>query len=274
VTHTLLVVAAVLAAMVLAVVALRVRKLRRDERRLMSRPVDRRLVSPPPSPYQPSRGFRLLDGTVPTDTRPTPQRPRLEPSRDYVFSELSGPGGDERPELPTRHDAEWALTRSQHRAGAPAGARFLFVVVVLIAGISVAGYALRHHGPRGHPTTTLVPTTVGPTSTTTWPARLSPASADPSAKTATYLVPASRYVVAVSGAAGAVWTVYRMGAANTLEFQGTVASGHTESLEMTGVARVTLGSPHNASVSVGGSPVTLPTPLSAPLTLVFTPVSG
>ncbi len=270
----LLIAVGVVAALGLAVVALRVRKLRRDDRRLMARPLDRRLVSPPPSPYRPSQGFRLLDGDDPDEMRPTPQRPRLEPSHDYVFSELSGPGGEERPALSNRHDSEWALARSQHRAGSPAGARLLLTLVVLAAAASVAGYELRHRGGGSTTTTTLATTTTAPTTSTTWPAGFVAYATDAAAKSAYYSVPAARYRVAVTGAAGAEWAVYRMGAADTLEFQGTVSQGHTETLEMTGVSRLTLGSPHNATVTVGGSPVTLPTPLTSPLTLVFSPTSG
>lgn len=260
--------------LVLAVVLLRVRKLRRDERRLMARPIDRRLVTPPPSPYRPSQGFRLLDGTHSDAQRPTPARPRLEPSSDYVFSELSGPGGEERVPLSNRHDTHWALARSQHRAASSGGGMRLFVVlVVLVAAVSVVGYALRHRAGPGHTTTTLT-TTTAPTTSTTWPAHFVAVSTNAATKSATYQVPTNRYTVSVSGANGAVWTVYRMGPSNTLEFQGTVASGATEKLVMTGVSQITLGSPHNAAVSVGGSPVTLPATLYSPLTLVFTPASG
>jgi len=265
-----LVVVAVLAA---AVVALRIRKLRRDERRLMSRPVDRRLVTPPPSPYQPSQGFRLLDGAAGDARRPTPARPRLEASRDYVFSELSGPGGVERAPLPTRHDTGWALARSQHRATSGGGLRLVVVLIVLVAAVSVAGYALRHKPGHGGTTTTSSTTTSVATSTT-FPARFTAVSTDAATKSATYDVPTNRYTVTVTGAAGAVWTVFQMGPSNTLEFQGTVARGAAESLVMTGVSRITLGSPHNAAVSVGGSPVTMPPTLYSPLTLVFTPPTG
>lgn len=271
--QALFITVAVLAALVLAVVTLRLRKLRRDERRILSRPLERRLVSPPPSPYRPSQGFRLLDGAQSDDVRPTPPRPRLEPTRDYVFSELSGPGPDEHAPLPTRHDADWALARSQHRSTSVRwNLRVLVVLVLVVVAASAVGYALRHRSPHHHPG--VAPTTTGPTTTTTWPTSFAAVSNDAAAKTATYDVPSSRYVVTVRGSGGAVWTVYRMGAADTLEFQGTVASGHAESLEMTGTSRVTLGSPGNATVTVGGSPVTLPSPLSAPLTLVFTPTPG
>ena len=87
-------------------------------------------------------------------------------------------------------------------------------------------------------------------------------------------MPASRYVVTVRGVAGAVWTVYRMGPANTLEFQGTVGVGKSETLKMTGDSRITLGSPRNAAVEVGGSPVTLPSPLGSPLVLTFKASAG
>jgi hypothetical protein len=262
----------VVAVLVAAVVALRVRKLRRDELRLMARPVERRLVAPPPSPYQPSQGFRLLDDQGVEMARPTPARPRLEPNHEYVFSELSG--AEDRPALSNRHDAEWALARSQHRASSPVGGVRLLVALVMVAGVaSVVAYGLRHRGP-GLTTTTVATTTTRPTTTTTWPAQFVAVSTDVAAKSASYSVPSNHYVVSVRGAAGNVWTVYRMGPSSTLEFQGTVARGHEETLEMRGVAQVTLGSPHNAVVTVGGSPVTLPTHLTAPLTLVFTPASG
>ncbi len=68
----------VVVVLVVAVAALRIRKLRRDEIRELSRPVERRLMSPPPSPYAPSKGFRLLDGPLDATRRPEPLRPRLE----------------------------------------------------------------------------------------------------------------------------------------------------------------------------------------------------
>jgi len=54
----------VVAVLLIAGTVLRIRKVRRDEMRELSRPLERRLVSPPPSPYAPSKGFRLLDGSA------------------------------------------------------------------------------------------------------------------------------------------------------------------------------------------------------------------
>ncbi len=44
-------------------------------------------------------------------------------------------------------------------------------------------------------------------------------------------------------------------------------------MTVSGVSRVTLGSPQDASVSLGGSPVKLPSSLSSTLVLVFEPSS-
>src|ERR1017187_1940348 len=85
------IVIAVIVVLVALGVTLRLRKLRRDEMRKIAARVDRRLMVPPPSPYTPSKGFRLLDGPVNSDVRPEPPRPRLEPDRDYVFSESQLP---------------------------------------------------------------------------------------------------------------------------------------------------------------------------------------
>src|SRR5271154_7007705 len=93
---------------------LRIRKLRRDEMRELAKPVERRLMTPPPSPYAPSKGFRLLDESGQPIARPPQERPRLDPHRHYVFSELSG-AGDETVSSHRRHDDEWFLSRSSQR---------------------------------------------------------------------------------------------------------------------------------------------------------------
>jgi hypothetical protein len=76
-------------------------------------------------------------------------------------------------------------------------------------------------------------------------------------------------VVRVSGARGATWAVYNMGPSNTLEWQGSVAKGHVESLTMRGNSRITIGSPSNAAVSVENVPVTFPAHLPPTLVLVL-----
>lgn len=262
------VVAGVVVVLVVSVAALRWRKLRRDERRVHAPALDRRLVTPPPSPYQPSKGFRLLDGPAPDPSRRAPERPRLEPERSYVFSE-TGAGGDDPLGSLGRHDAQWALARSSHRSGAPRGlALVVALVVVAIVAVAAVGYLTRHHRP-GAPTTTSTSTTTSTpsTTTTTWPATLRPVTSTPTA--ATYDVAAHQYPITVRAVGGAVWCVFRMGPAHTLEYQGRVEAGSAKTLTMTGDSQITLGSPRNAQVLVGTGTVTLPHPLGAPLVLSF-----
>jgi len=265
----------------LVVAALRIRKLRRDELRHYHEPINRRLLTPPPSPYTPSKGFRLLDGDVPVAVRREPSRPRLEPSREYVFSESQLPASEETLPLASRHDTQWALSRSGHRPRvSTSGARIGVIVVVVILVVGAIGYYANRHVGRTATTTTTrstTTTTQATSSTTTTAPPTFPSSFSAiatSGTTATYDVPVDRYRVTVNGVAGPVWAVYRMGPHNTLEFQGSVAKGTLYSLVLTGPSQITLGSPSNASVSVGGSPVTFPTPTPAPLTLIFTPPAG
>lgn len=255
-----------------AVVGLRIRKLRRDEARHRFQRVDRRLLTPPPSPYTPSKGFRLLDGELPVPARPEPMRPRLEPSHDYVFSDAQLPSLDEGPIAASRHDTQWALSRSGHRPlVSGSGARVGVISLVVLVLIGVIGFYAQLRSAKDRPST--VSTTRAPnpstTTTTAFPASFAPAAV--SGNSASYVVPANRYRVTVSAVGGAVWTIYRMGPHRTLEFQGKVAQGQKYSLVVVGTSVITLGSPGNATVTVNSSVVHFPSPLRAPLVLTFRP---
>jgi hypothetical protein len=259
----------VVAVLLIAGTALRIRKLKRDESRELSKPLERRLVSPPPSPYTPSKGFRLLDGSGEPMTRPPVERPRLDPERQYVFSDSAS--GDESSALHTRHNDDWFLSRSSHRSTASLVARSVAVVVVaaLVVIVVVAYYVNRQPGKRASSTTTTTTTHPRTTTTTsTIPSAFHAVSV--SGDDATYNVPATRYRVTVTGALGETWAVYNMGPTSTLEWQGPVDQGHDESLIMTGNSRVTLGSPSSATVSVDGKSVVFPAALPPTLVLVFT----
>lgn len=256
------------AVLLVAGTALRIRKVRRDEMRELSRPLDRRLVSPPPSPYAPSKGFRLLDGSGEPLARPPLERPRLDPSRPYVFSDSQI--AEESSALHARHNDDWFLSRSSHRSTASLVARSLLVVLVIAVVVAViVTYAVDHHSPkRSTSATTTTTTTRPPTTTTSLPSTLRATSL--SGDDASYDVPGARYRVTVSGARGETWAVYNMGPAGTLEWQGPVDVGKDESLVMTGDSRITIGSPSSATVTVDGRPVVFPSPLPATLVLVFT----
>jgi hypothetical protein len=265
--------------LIVAVAALRVRKLRRDKMRELSKPVERRLMTPPPSPYAPSKGFRLLDGPLDPTKRSEPPRPRLETDREYVFSETQMPTYDDVRPSPLRHNENWALSRSARHSSLPStGLVVVAIALVAVLVVGFVGYYVQHGSPKanGPATSSTTTTTRASTTTTTlvWPTSFSPSSS--SGQTATYQVPAVKYQVVVTGTRGASWAVYQMGAKNTLEWQGKVALGKSESLPMTGNSIITLGSPKSATVTVGGSPVVFPSPLPTTLNLSFvaSPVRG
>jgi hypothetical protein len=279
VTLVLKIAAAVVVVFLLVGTGLRIRKLRRDEMRLLSKPVDRRLVTPPPSPYAPSRGFRLLDESGEPIARPPVERPRLDPDRHYVFSD-SQPADDVISSR-LRHKDDWFLARSAERSPLAKWTRRI-LILLLVAAITlvVVTYYTDHHKaiPRGHATygpgatTTSSSTTTTSTTTTLDTSPLVAASSGNG--DATYVVSAPSYPVTVNGALGTTWAVYEMGPKNTLEWQGNVKQGSSKSLTMTGVSNVQIGSPSSATVYVGQRKVVFPSPLPATLTLFFKKTAG
>ncbi len=161
--------------LVVAVATLRIRKLRRDEIRELSRPVERRLMSPPPSPYAPSKGFRLLDGPIEEQHRPQPARPRLETDRDYVFSETQMPGDESVLPSYLRHNEKWALSKSARRSANTGGLRVAIIAIVVVVLLGAVGLFWQHHKSPG--------TTPPTTTTTTKHTTSSPASSVPSSFT-------------------------------------------------------------------------------------------
>ena len=154
--------------LLVGIVALRVRKVRRDQTRELSRSLERRLVSPPPSPYAPSKGFRLLDGHEPGSVRPAPARPRLDPQRNYVFGETSPQGQDDVIPTLSRHDQEWLLQRSSNRSslfGVGSVALLILVLVFVVAAIVL--YGRRHPATKPPTSSTTTSTTTSSTSSTT-----------------------------------------------------------------------------------------------------------
>jgi len=256
----------VVAALVLVGVGLRMRKLRRDSRHEPEPVDDRRLVAPPPSPYEPSKGFRIVDESGAPLERGPVQRPRLDPARQYVFSDSASHNDDALP-VHLRHSDDWFLSRSAHRSTTYLVVRALIVLLVLAAIATVTTYYFdhSHKSPKGASAATT--TTAPPPTTTTLPLAFRPSAT--SGEDADYSIPAARYRVTVTGARGESWTEYNMGTSNTLEWQGAVDQGQDKSLVMTGNSKVTLGSPTSAAVTVDGHPVVFPSPLPMTLVLVF-----
>jgi hypothetical protein len=168
VTLILKIIILVVVILVVAIAVLRIRKLRRDEIRELSRPVERRLVTPPPSPYAPSKGFRLLDGPIEEQRRPQPTRPRLEADKDYVFSETQMAGDESIVPSQYRHNEKWALSKSARRSANMTGLRVAVIALVLVLLLGAVGLYLQHHKTNGSkpPTTTTTVRHTAPTTTT------------------------------------------------------------------------------------------------------------
>ncbi|MHB1089109.1 MAG: hypothetical protein ACYC19_10165 [Acidimicrobiales bacterium] len=154
----------VLVVLALGVGLLRYRKVHQDHvRGDAMKPT--RLVAPPPSPYATSKGFRLVDTTnevTENEQRSAPARPRLEPSREYVFGESQMPAYDVEALAQLRHDERWALSRSARRAKfTPSVLRKLAVVVLVVLVLAVGAFYFFH------PTHTGPSTGTNSTSTTT-----------------------------------------------------------------------------------------------------------
>jgi hypothetical protein len=156
VTLALKIVVLVVVVLVVTIATLRIRKLRRDEIRELSQPVERRLVSPPPSPYAPSKGFRLLDGPIEESQRPQPARPRLEADRDYVFSETQMPGDESIVPSHFRHNEQWALSKSARRSASMTGLRVAVIAIIIVVLLGAVAVYLQHRDSPGTkpPTTT------------------------------------------------------------------------------------------------------------------------
>jgi hypothetical protein len=265
---TVEIVGAVVVALIVGAAALRFRKLRRDEMRQLATPIERRLLTPPPSPYAPSKGFRLLDGPVDPLIRPEPMRPRLESNRDYVFSESQMANYDDVRSVPLRHNETWALSRSARRSVPFSGLRVGVITLVAVLLVGFIAYYLQGSSEKNGGVTASS-TTSSLTTTPNSPVSFAPSST--SGHIATYHVPARTYLVVVTGLRGATYAMFQMGPSHTLVWQGTVAQGASKSLQMTGSSQITLGTPKNATVTVGNRPVTFPSPLPSTLTLLFTP---
>ncbi len=146
-TVLLVVLVAVVVIAVLGALVARVRRVRRGDATAPSGPVEGRLVAPPPSPYETSRGFRLLEpGESPHPRAPT-TRPRLDPERSYIFSDAAAP--EEVVPTARRHNEAWFLAHSARRSGLVRwGAVLLGVVVVAALVAAVVAYYV-HHGATG-----------------------------------------------------------------------------------------------------------------------------
>jgi hypothetical protein len=152
----------VVVVMAVVIASLRWRKLRRDEA-LARMHRDPLVSNVPSSPYEVSRGIRLLDeGDVPL-TRAEPLRPRLDPDRQYVFSDATAFDPTAPPAHRVKHNDRWALERSSHGPRVTAGSGRVIAIVVVALGILIGIGAYLQHSSKPPVTTT---TTTSTTTTT------------------------------------------------------------------------------------------------------------
>ena len=248
------IVAVLVVVLAVGVVVLRWRRIRHEENE-RARRLDPRLLSPPPSPYTPAQGFRLVDGETPTPTptRPAPPRPRLD-ERDYVFGDVGA--NVEEPLHAPRHDSHWALERmTRHRRRRWRSRQWMRLGVVVLVVVLAAGYALQ----RGHGAGP------GSSTTTTWPATF--AAVAHGSHAASVAAPGSRYVVTVTARSST--QVVIKGVADNY-FHGPLGAG--QSTTSTVNERVAIFvDPASVSITLGGSRVSLPAGASAPYVLTITP---
>ena len=108
----------------------------------------------PPSPYQPSRGFRILDDSEPEAPHQV-RLPRLDPTTEFIFNDPLASSSESAHGSHLRHDEKWALDRSMRHAPHPRVRRrrrlaWALLIVVLAAGIITAlwlGVPPRTHHP-------------------------------------------------------------------------------------------------------------------------------
>lgn len=105
----------------------------------------------PTSPYQPSRGFRILDGGEPEQPHSV-QLPRLDPAKEFVFNDPLAQSNEPASLPQLRHDERWALDRSMRRVPHPRVRRrrrmawITTVVVVALGLITIIAANVHLHG--------------------------------------------------------------------------------------------------------------------------------
>ena len=269
---TLLIVLVLVVTLSLAVLMLRMRKVRRFRNHLHARPIDARKLLPPSSPYEPAKGFRLLQGTDQPSLQSTPPaRPRLDANRHYVFNEMDfHAASDGAPVIVPRHNSGWALERSRHRSRFSVPKVVVVALAVVVLAVLVGlGYLIEHH--RASVTVTTLTTTTSstlPVTSTTWPTSFQPTSV--SGDVVLYDVLRTSFNVIVNGSGGPL-VVDESSRAGSVKWHGIIKLGQHRTFAMKGFSTLSLSTPSNAAVLLNGTPVVLPSKKVPTLTLNFVP---
>ena len=107
----------------------------------------------PPSPYQPSRGFRILDANEPVESPPV-QLPRLDPKKEFVLNDTQMTSGESISPPQLRHDEKWALDRSMRHVPqlhVRRRRRLAWVIVSLVLAAVLVAVLVLGHSPASVP---------------------------------------------------------------------------------------------------------------------------
>ncbi len=226
---------------------------------------------------------RVIGGTSPEEDQAS--QPVIGESGHLEISSSSSrrrmPEDSDRPRVRERRGSpthgprrDMAIARMGHRPrrlGAPIAAAV--AVIVLVTGLAIAGAHSRtpssttqtttgHHqgGTAGSKSTT--------TTTTTTPKPTTFTASSTSGSNADYPLPFASYTVVVT-ATSADCYVQVTNASGQVPYAAVLHAGQHQQLTLTGDATIVLGAPAYAQVEVDRTPVTFPSPVPAPLNLVF-----
>jgi hypothetical protein len=166
------------------------------------------------------------------------------------------------------------------------------VGVAIVGGLFLAGH--RHH-PQAAATTTTAPahgsattagsaTTVGHVTTTTahhghpkattTTAPTSFTAATSTANSALYVPPATSYTLTFIATTGQCWIQATSTASGSNLYVGVLSQGSSQTVNATGVTKVTIGAPSAFSAALDGVPVVMPSSLGSPFVLTFQPAGA
>ncbi len=180
-----------------------------------------------------------------------------------------------------------AITAMNHRPRRLAGPVLAgLAVIVLVAVLFLLGSRVIHH----HHTTSATRTTTAqgaagshrspgahhpatsPTTTPTVPPTFAPANA--TATTATYSPPSATYTLNLNASRGPCWVLVQSVSSGQTLFTGTIPQGSQQAVPGTGAVTLEIGAPTALDVTLGSTPVTLPSGYQTPFTMTFQPPAG
>jgi hypothetical protein len=222
---------------------------------------------------------RILGGNSDVEERATQpvigESGRIEISSSTTPRRLEDTGQlpvqERRPPPPTyrRREVSMArISRRPRRLGAPIAAAV--AVIILVTGLAIAGARSRTPHATTTSTTTLHHrgTKTGSTTTTTTVRPATFTAASVSGLNATYQLPFASYTVEFTATTGNCY-VEVTNAQGQVPYASVLDAGQTQQLTLNGNSKVDLGAPDYVQVKVDRTPVTFPTPVPAPLNLIF-----